>query len=60
MPKTMPFYSVNEASKPENKRVHHNNSACVAGRDIPLSERRTGTGDYRLCRDCVRASDDGK
>jgi hypothetical protein len=26
------FYSINEASKPDPDRVHHNNNACVNGR----------------------------
>jgi hypothetical protein len=43
------FHSINEVKKPPTLRVHHNNSACVAGRDISPNERRPGTGDYRLC-----------
>ena len=52
MPYTREFYSVNEASKPAEKRVHHNNSLCPAGRDIPQHERRYGS-PYRLCKDCA-------
>ncbi len=58
MPVVPAFYSVNEANKP--KPVHHNNSACAPGRDIPQSERRSGTGGYPLCQDCTRATNDGK
>ena len=47
-----PFYSVNEVNKPASERVHHNNNACVPGKDIPQNERRTGTGNYRLCEKC--------
>jgi len=54
MPLTAPFYSVNEAQKAPILRVHHNNSACPPGRDIPAWERRQGTGGYRLCDDCDR------
>lgn len=46
------FYSINEGQKPANKRVHHNNGNCPPGRDIPVWERRQGTGTYRLCDDC--------
>ncbi len=52
MPSTPAFYSVNEVKKPFDRRVHHNNSACPSGRDIPQQERRLGTGGYRLCLDC--------
>jgi hypothetical protein len=52
MPKTPPFYSVNEEKKPAAGRVYHDNSACPPGRDIPANERRSGTNNYRLCHDC--------
>lgn len=54
------FYSINEAKKPQEKRVHHNNSACPPGRDIPESERRPGSGSYRICDDCTRLNNEGK
>lgn len=54
------FYSVNEASKPANLRVHHNNGACPPGRDIPQWERRVGAGGYRLCDDCARLNQQGR
>lgn len=47
-----PFYSVNEALKPASQRVHHNNSDCPPGRDIPSWERKQGTNNYRLCDVC--------
>ena len=58
--KTAEFYSVNEASKPAANRVHHNNSACRPGQDIPPHERRAGTGGYRLCEDCQKLNAQGK
>jgi len=60
MPKVPEFYSVNEVNKPAADRVHHNNSACPPGRDIPQNERRQGTGGYRLCQDCIKATQEGK
>jgi len=60
MPSTAQFYSINEVSKPVGKRVHHDNSACPPGRDIPLNERRTGTGNYRLCDDCANLNRQGR
>ncbi len=59
MPKVPVFYSVNEAKKPPDKRVHHNNSACVPGRDIPQNDRLPGMGGYRLCDDCMKANKQG-
>ena len=35
MAKVTPYYSVNEAKKPTDKQVHHDNDQCRAGRDIP-------------------------
>jgi hypothetical protein len=60
MPRTADFYSINETKKPESKRVHHDNSACPPGRDIPQNERRSGTGGYRLCEDCEKLNREGK
>ena len=63
MPSVAAFYSMNEASKPPANRVYHNNSACPPGRDIPINERRQGTGPYpgyRLCDDCDRLNRQGK
>jgi hypothetical protein len=52
MAKVSPYYSVNEAKKPADKQVRHDNDQCRAGRDIPQGERRAGTGGYRHCKDC--------
>jgi hypothetical protein len=64
MPQVAPFYSINEINKPPHNRVHHNNSACPPGRDIPMNERTAGNGPgltgYRLCDDCDRLNRQGK
>jgi hypothetical protein len=60
MPSTPAFHSINEYKKPEGKRVHHNNSACPPGRDIPQNERRPSTGGNRLCEDCKRLNNERK
>ena len=60
MPIVPAFYSVNELKKLPAHRVHHNNSLCAPGRDIPASERRPGTGGYRLCDDCGDLNREGK
>jgi hypothetical protein len=53
------FHSINETKKPAANRVYHNNGTCPPGRDIPASERRTGTGGYRLCDDCKERNNKG-
>ena len=60
MPKMKEQYSINEVKKPAHLRVHHNNSACRPFQDIPASERKDGTGGYRLCADCVKLNTEGK
>ncbi len=60
MPRVTEFYSINEVLKPPDQRVHHNNSACPPGRDIPANERRAGTNNYRLCRDCAELNRQGR
>ncbi len=57
MPLTAAYYSANEAKKPPPARVHHNNTICPSGRDIPHPERRLGTGGYRLCNECKQLTD---
>jgi hypothetical protein len=54
MAKVADYYSINEAKKPADKQVYHDNDQCIAGRDIPQSERRPGRGGYRHCNDCDR------
>ena len=60
MTKVPAFYSVNEVKKLPADRVHHDNRACRPGQDIPQSERRTGTGGYRLCQVCKELNDKGE
>jgi hypothetical protein len=60
MPKTAAFYSVNEEKKPAQNRVHHDNSSCRPGQDIPVSERRPGANGYRQCLDCKKLNDDSR
>lgn len=50
MPHTYPFHAADEAERPPAHRVHHNNSACPAGRRI--HRKILGDKGYRLCDDC--------
>jgi hypothetical protein len=59
MPYEKEFYSINEVKKPAADRVHHNNSACASGRDIPKHERKLGS-EYRLCDNCEDLNKKGK
>jgi hypothetical protein len=60
MPRVPEFYSVNEYKKPNDEQVHHNNGKCGAGKSIPLHERLSGTGGYRLCKDCAELNRNGE
>ena len=60
MPTVPAFYSINEVLKPAANRVYHNNNTCPPGRDIPANERRSGTGNYRLCNDCAERNRQGR
>ena len=56
MAKVPNFYSVNEIIKPIHRRCNHDNDRCGPGKEIPLRDRRNGTGGYRLCEDCQKLS----
>jgi hypothetical protein len=52
MPKMSDQYSVNEAKKPKEDRVYHNNSDCGPFKEIHPDDRRNGQNGYRVCKDC--------
>ena len=51
MPSVPAFHSINQAKKPLNDRVYHNNSKCAPGRDIPGHDRKPGPSGH-LCAHC--------
>jgi len=55
MAKVPEYYSVKENKKPFNKRIYHDDDQCRAGRNIPQSEQRNGTGGYKRCQECLEA-----
>jgi hypothetical protein len=52
MPAVVPFYSLDEKTKPSKERVYHNHTECPIGRAIPDTRRCTGTDGYELCPVC--------
>jgi len=42
------YYSINQ-SDPD---VHHNDSGCPVGRQIPAYNKRAGTNGWPLCKRC--------
>ena len=60
MSQVLPFHSINEVNKASGNRVHHNNNVCPPGRDIPNWERKSGTGNYRLCEKCQQFNNEGR
>jgi hypothetical protein len=43
-----PYYSIN----PTDPDVHHDHNDCPTGKQIPARNRRSGTNDWRLCKNC--------
>jgi len=54
MAKVTAFHSVQQASKPEDHRIYHDNDRCFSGRDISQYDRIDGDNGYRLCVECAR------
>jgi hypothetical protein len=54
MARVSPFHSMYVAMKPPSMRVSHNNDNCSLGRAIPDQERKSGSGNFPLCRECDR------
>lgn len=54
MPAVVPFYSIDEESKPSEQRVYHNHTECPIGQAIPDTRRCIGTDGYELCPTCLK------
>lgn len=48
MAKTSPWHS----TRPDDKKVHHNNTSCTEGNNIEQKYRKDGTGGHPLCKRC--------
>ena len=60
MPIVAPFCYLYEFRKPVEERVHHNNIACSIARLIPSWQKKPGTGDYPLCKECEKCNVEGR
>jgi hypothetical protein len=54
MPNVPAFHSVQQAKRPAENRIYHDNDRCFSAREIPGHDRREGPADYRLCVECTR------
>lgn len=54
MPRVQAFHSVDQARKPEDHRIYHDNDRCFSARGIFQHQRLDGDGGYRLCVECTR------
>lgn len=53
MPRVNPWHSTLQ-------NVHHNNSNCNTGNNIERENRREGTGNKPLCKECADLNAAGK
>jgi hypothetical protein len=52
MSKTNPWHS----TRPDDRKVHHDESRCTEGNNIEHRYRASGTGGYPKCDHCRRIS----
>ena len=55
MARVAPFHS----SHP-NTTHYHNNSKCGPGSEIPRHNRKSGSGNKKLCEQCAKLNSEGK
>lgn len=53
MPKAPSWHSI-------KSQVYHNNTACNTGNNIERENRRSGTGDKKLCSECANLNKQGR
>jgi len=41
------------SSNPSDPDVHHDQSTCPTGQQIPAQNKVSGTGGYRKCKQCT-------
>jgi hypothetical protein len=51
--KIYPFHS----TIPSDRAVHHDSNACPEGQEIPLTNRRDGTGGRPQCERCQKLNE---
>ena len=45
MAKKTPWYAINQT-------IYHNDTDCIAGKNLDKQNVRQGTGDHSLCKEC--------
>ena len=53
MPQKSPWHSI-------KSDVHHNDTECNTGNNIESENRRQGTGNKPLCRECANLNQQGR
>ncbi len=53
MPKVSAWHSTKQP-------VHHNNTNCNSGNNIETENKRSGTGEKPLCKECSELNANGK
>ena len=52
MAKTTPWHS----TRPDDKKVHHDETRCTEGNNIEARYKKSGTGGYPKCNRCKEIS----
>jgi len=55
-----PWFSIETRQDSEKSAVHHNNTSCKAGKQIPKNHHRYGTDNRLLCKQCARLDAEGR
>jgi hypothetical protein len=58
--KTNPWFSTEPEERASDIEVHHDNTSCKNGDNIPRNYRRYGTDNRPLCKNCARLDAAGR
>ncbi len=58
--KTSPWFSVETNKSAGEEKVHHDNTSCMDGDNIPKKQVRFGTDNRSLCKQCERLDAAGR
>ena len=54
MAKVTAYHSVSQEDMQRQRYVHHDHDNCPTGKQIKAVNKRSGTGGYPRCDDCIR------